>query len=258
MRPTIHSGDTGTDVLYLQMALGILGTSVFDEATETAVRDFQDRNGLVQDGVVGAKSWSRIDAHVARQNGAAVTPMFGTPALVGGVPPAPVPTAPLYWPLQNQKPRVVSYKTEAGEWVGSPGRAFWARRDGGRRHIGIDLYADDGDVVIVCEPGRIIRVAPYYRGTDAILVQCDSGVVFGYCELRPKSWLDFGHGSGTTTRVRAGQPLARVGKMRVSSMLHCVTYATGTVKHVQARDGKPVQKELRNPTQYLLTAAKDV
>ena len=60
---TIKFRSRGTYVSYLQELLGKLGynisaTGYFGNMTDAAVRDFQRKNDLVEDGEVGIKSWT--------------------------------------------------------------------------------------------------------------------------------------------------------------------------------------------------------
>jgi hypothetical protein len=60
---TIKLRSRGTYVSYLQELLGKLGykisaTGYFGDMTDAAVRDFQKKNDLVEDGEVGIKSWT--------------------------------------------------------------------------------------------------------------------------------------------------------------------------------------------------------
>lgn len=64
-RPTVRRGDTGEHVLFLQQRLLAHGYSVsadgiFGPGTENAVRNFQNSQGLVGDGVVGPKTWAAL------------------------------------------------------------------------------------------------------------------------------------------------------------------------------------------------------
>jgi len=67
MPATIKLGDTGDDVKRLQRVFArmkTLGpddvTGIFGPQTEQAVKDFQQSNGLVVDGVVGPITWGHI------------------------------------------------------------------------------------------------------------------------------------------------------------------------------------------------------
>lgn len=65
-RPTIRRGSRGTYVKYLQEKLTSklysVGTidGIFGEATEQAVREFQQENGLMTDGIVGPATWQTV------------------------------------------------------------------------------------------------------------------------------------------------------------------------------------------------------
>jgi peptidoglycan hydrolase-like protein with peptidoglycan-binding domain len=66
--PTLKKGVTGNPVRRAQKRLTIAGYEVggvdgiFDARTEAAVEQFQGDQGLTQDGIVGPKTWERIDA----------------------------------------------------------------------------------------------------------------------------------------------------------------------------------------------------
>lgn len=61
-RSTLRRGSVGDDVSRLQKVLNITPvTGTFDAITEARVRDFQRRNNLVPDGIVGPKSWVILD-----------------------------------------------------------------------------------------------------------------------------------------------------------------------------------------------------
>jgi len=65
---TLKRGMTGSDVVVLQTKLTQAGyecgpfDGIFGGATDTAVRAFQQAQGLVADGIVGAKTWAALDA----------------------------------------------------------------------------------------------------------------------------------------------------------------------------------------------------
>jgi peptidoglycan hydrolase-like protein with peptidoglycan-binding domain len=74
MPTTIKLGDTGDDVKRLQRVFArmkVLGPGdvdgVFGPQTEQVVKDFQQSNGLVVDGVVGPITWSHY-THTARHH----------------------------------------------------------------------------------------------------------------------------------------------------------------------------------------------
>lgn len=62
-------GDTGDGVSQIQAALKGLGYDLepdgqFGPVTDRAVRDYQSKNGLGVDGVVGPKTWEKLGAGV--------------------------------------------------------------------------------------------------------------------------------------------------------------------------------------------------
>ena len=59
-QPFIRMGSVGPHVGAIQAHLGLKSTTVFDVATEEAVREFQGRAGLATDGIVGQKTWAAL------------------------------------------------------------------------------------------------------------------------------------------------------------------------------------------------------
>jgi peptidoglycan hydrolase-like protein with peptidoglycan-binding domain len=64
-RPTLRRGSTGAFVSKLRTRLGLLGDGAFDGVTEATVRQFQRQHDLVPDGIVGPKTWAKLDTVVA-------------------------------------------------------------------------------------------------------------------------------------------------------------------------------------------------
>lgn len=61
-KPVTQRGDYGPYVLQIQTALGATPLdSDFGQITETAVRDFQEEQGLVNDGIVGPMTWGALE-----------------------------------------------------------------------------------------------------------------------------------------------------------------------------------------------------
>lgn len=56
----LKKGSRGIDVKYLQQELGIKVDGIFGNATHQAVRDFQKKNRLKVDGIVGPVTWSKL------------------------------------------------------------------------------------------------------------------------------------------------------------------------------------------------------
>ncbi|MBS2026230.1 MAG: peptidoglycan DD-metalloendopeptidase family protein [Deltaproteobacteria bacterium] len=177
----------------------------------------------------------------------------------------------VYWPVRGKGKmgRAISYTgtdgkgygldAGKGKW-GTGARNFLAGRSGGERyHVGIDVWGDYNDLVVAIENGTIVNSYAFYHGVDCLIVQCDSGLVINYGEVDPDAKREFKRKAGTV--VKAGQPIARVGRMTGgSSMLHFETYPTGTKQngHYYKKDPESVLKKgFFDPTQYLLSLAKN-
>lgn len=64
-RPTLRRGSQSNLVKEIQKKLGFVGNEIdgkFGSITEAAVRRFQRDNGLVPDGIVGPKTWAKLDS----------------------------------------------------------------------------------------------------------------------------------------------------------------------------------------------------
>jgi len=64
---SVHLGDSGSGVKQIQTALVAHGYKLavdgqFGPQTSQAVKDFQKKNGLAQDGVVGPATWAKLQA----------------------------------------------------------------------------------------------------------------------------------------------------------------------------------------------------
>ncbi|MCP4345012.1 MAG: peptidoglycan DD-metalloendopeptidase family protein [Desulfobacterales bacterium] len=161
-----------------------------------------------------------------------------------------------FWPIRTRdRGREIAYQGESGKIYGQSGRRFLASRYGGRYHAGVDLWGKAGDLIVACEDGQIVNYYWFYDNVDCLFVQCDSGVVINYGEVKPNSWQLFDLKKGL--HVKAGQPIAVVGQMTQCSMCHFETYAEGTVHNYRWYMGKPVPKQLLDPTRYLLHLAAE-
>lgn len=157
------------------------------------------------------------------------------------------------WPIvtSHSSKFTVSYRTIGGQIIGNGARRFMAKRGDAKYHVGIDVYARHGDYVLACESGQIVNIYHFYHGAYAMIVQCDTGLVINYAEVENGSWKKFGVGEGS--RIRKGQPIARIGTMSGgSSMLHFETYMKPTHQNERyfGGDAGPIL----NPTYYLLRA----
>lgn len=163
------------------------------------------------------------------------------------------------WSSKNPRWREVAYLDVNGRGHGNATRRFKATRhgdQGARFHVGIDLYANAGDVVVAPEAGTIVAAQNYLGtipGDDALLLQGDHGVTFILGEIVAKSWEDFGLQIGS--RVGRGQPIARVAlTSKGSHMLHFETMSCCPTKNQPWFKGKPLPPNVLDPTEYLLRA----
>ena len=121
-----------------------------------------------------------------------------------------------------------------------------------RWHVGVDLFANVGDVVVACEKGTIVAFAFFYNArsgqrTYQLLID-HPGVVVNYGEVTGDS-LDK-HGLGINMPVKAGQP---IGFVSDTSMLHFETYVKGNTRSRRwFKDERKPPPQLLNPTKYLL------
>jgi len=175
------------------------------------------------------------------------------------VPFAAPPPVGSYWPIKttSKEGRLVSYTASDGSPIETnKGRKFLDDRKGKRGprwHVGVDLYANIGDVIVACEDG-IIR--GFFDGfteykhkppTSSLLIEHSTAVV-NYGEVDPKSRQIYHLYKGM--KVLAGQPIAIVGS---TNMLHFETYIKGTTRsHQWLKNGEQPPRELLNPTKYLL------
>jgi len=61
--PKLRRGSIGPNVVRLQKLLGIKDDGIFGPMTEATVRQFQTRNGLHSDGIVGVYTWDMLKTH---------------------------------------------------------------------------------------------------------------------------------------------------------------------------------------------------
>lgn len=211
-------------------------------------------SGMEQGSEEAADDLAELDAF-PRQEAKAAS-IFAAVAVVPAAASA-VPVAQRSWPivtaLANRK--VVSRKLADGSFAGRPGRAFLASRSGGARyHVGIDLFANEGDEVVALEDGRIVAYYPFYNSaagemTWALLVE-HSQFVANYGEVKAGAGGQYGWAIGD--QVAGGQTLARVSS---TNMIHFETYATGTTRSHRWMVGTQPPAELRNPTALLVETA---
>lgn len=235
--------------------------------------DYDDRLPCVTDEAIeDAPDAAAVSLLEGAEDGGCLLPAAIVPKKTTTVPDAAAPEsgeAPT-WPVRtaNKRQVRVSYQDVRGKWHGRWGRRFAALRrkkgasSGGRRHAGVDLFADAGDAVLAAEPGEIVAMFPFTAGTWAVYVRSPDGTVINYGEVKKGSWKDFGRRVGDT--VVAGDPLARVGAQTGGGahMLHLEIYdADVTVEKIRKGGmqwpyGQDAPPELLDPTRYLLLAQR--
>lgn len=65
---TLKLGSRGSDVITLQKKLNLQADGIFGPLTEEAVKEFQKANGLSVDGIVGAKTWAKLNVSTNKRN----------------------------------------------------------------------------------------------------------------------------------------------------------------------------------------------
>lgn len=198
-----------------------------------------------------------------------------------GVPLASLPSSKVFWPLPTRTPHV---SIAGGRAFGAPREDVYQMvggtrtlvAEGSRYHAGIDLYASFGDIIVATEDCEVVNFYHFYRGTYALIVKTATQVI-NYGECREDSLLTLGHKApkvnlkpgrtysspvdemtpdavasitGAGSYVRAGEPVAIVGRMNVGSMLHLEMYKAGSVVNSRwKRSATPAS--LLDPTEYL-------
>src|SRR5215213_5868232 len=105
-------------------------------------------------------------------------------------------------------------------WTDGMRKFGWPRNKGTRAHAACDLYYPPGTLIHAIGDGTVIQGArTFYKNTSAIVIDHEEFVA-RYCEIEV-SLVRLGD------RVRAGQPIAKVGKINglQNSMLHLELYS---------------------------------
>jgi murein DD-endopeptidase MepM/ murein hydrolase activator NlpD len=136
------------------------------------------------------------------------------------------------------------------------GRRFGADRQNGRKHAGCDLLAPEDTPIYAIADGVVIEASnkEFYHHTKAMVIR-HGGFLVRYCEVK-----GFGPGIRAGKRVAAGDVVAYVGKMLVSSMLHFEVYAGTLTGPLTVRRNTPFQRraDLINPTAFLDRLAREL
>lgn len=130
--------------------------------------------------------------------------------------------------------------------------AFGASRSNGRKHAGVDLYAEKGTPIRAIKDGIVIQTYPFYLGTQAL--EIDHGdMLIRYGEIsHVASDINVG------MRVTRGQIIGYVGELVFSSgtrmsMLHFEAYKGTARGALTVRELVPYQRrsDLFDPTEML-------
>ncbi len=165
------------------------------------------------------------------------------------------------WPVKSGHAAVKEVSYWDGTRIhGEAHKAFGANRTSAngpnRHHAGIDLYGNEDDRVRACEDGVVVNVFRFTRNdgqhheTHAVMVQCDSGLVINYGEVKKSSLAKYGTHPGA--KVRAGRTIARLGRAINTAMLHFEIYTNGTVASKRWLRNSPPPPGLLDPSHYLL------
>ena len=199
------------------------------------------------------------NAKEKRESSNNLPPSVPEPRPFRGTPFAEGVSAPV-WPVQTSHSRgaVLSYRDDTGTFHGNWARRFGApRSDGSRFHVGVDLFAFDGDPVVAVADGTVVALQSFHLGSWAILVDHGPFVML-YGEVTKGSWSEFGLAKGS--RVSAGDPIARVACMVrsggecTSHMLHIESYAPGTVRNARWYSSGDRPSNILDPSRVLLRA----
>jgi murein DD-endopeptidase MepM/ murein hydrolase activator NlpD len=173
-----------------------------------------------------------------------------------------------FWPVRTKvaQRKLVSFPYKDKNrllFVGRPGRTFLANRKTKKKeprwHIGVDLFARRGDIVVACEAGTIVAFSHFYtastgQDTFRLLIHHPaSQVVVNYGEVTKDSLRRNQLKVGS--EVQAGQ---EIGFVSDTDMIHFEAWAPAdspkayaTIPRWMKKDKKPPAR-LLNPTRYLL------
>jgi peptidoglycan hydrolase-like protein with peptidoglycan-binding domain len=178
-------GEKGTRVSTLQSALVKAGIALkggvdgdFGGATSAAVMEFQRQKGLSVTGKV---------------DGATATAL--------GVAAAAAPTAP--------DPSTVKMQVFPVQGKCYFGDSYGYSRSGGRTHLGVDVIAQEGNLLYAVADGKISKVYNDYPGSlagNGVRVATGDGTYFFYAHMKALA-----DGIGLGVPVKAGQVLGVVG-----------------------------------------------
>src|SRR5450432_4087463 len=129
------------------------------------------------------------------------------------------------------------------------GRAFGAELPNQRKHAGCDLLIDEGTDILAVEDGEVFELVPdFYHGTGAIALR-HRGFIARYCEVKTESLANVRRGQ----LFKAGEVVAKVGRMFSLSMLHFELYSGRGAGGLTVRTNLPYQRrsDLLDPSSLL-------
>lgn len=154
------------------------------------------------------------------------------------------------WPLSGE--------TRSFPAPGTPGAFGTVRKHD--IHTGVDLYCPDGTSVFAIESGVVVALlpftgekadSPWWRDTDAVLIQSDRHVLC-YGEINPSLDLKVGDTVAEGDLIGWVARVLKNDKGRPTTMLHLERYTKGTLEPVWWRLNEPQPENLRDPTRLLL------
>jgi murein DD-endopeptidase MepM/ murein hydrolase activator NlpD len=245
MLSTLWMFAKGREVLKLQQLLNknsatskLKEDGYFGKHTYDSVRIFQRNNGLIEDGIVGFKTWQKLACLAPAMNHSLAS------ATVSNDVAADIPN-----PVVTESYEEFCFpftKLPNKSWENG-GRQFGASRSGGaRKHAGCDLIFPSGTPIYAVADGEVVR-GPYYfySGTYAIEIR-HGNLLLRYGEIAGDSYAG-------GKPVKKGQLIARVGLLKSgSSMLHLEIYTNGASTASLSGGGSYKRRsDITDPAPYL-------
>ncbi len=159
------------------------------------------------------------------------------------------------WPVQGQAPKPVG-------GFGRPRPARWESMglpSPERRHVGVDIGAPIGSVLVATEPATVHRIQGWTPGTKAILLLTDRNHTILYGPIVPGSWRGYGLSRGS--RVAAGRAIGRLAPYPgegSTPQLHFEVYAGPVGSNIEWQWGEIKPDRVLDPAPYLADVAHQV
>lgn len=245
MTATLWMFTKGKDVLKLQQLLNKNGAfpklvedGSFGKNTYNAVKIFQQRSGVEDDGIVGPRTWLQLGI----QDSSAITPLVSSTDSNLTIPES----SNVVIAGSDESFCFPFTKLPLKSWTNG-GRQFGAPRSGGtRKHAGCDLIFPPGTPIHAVADGILVR-GPYYfySGTYAVEIR-HGNLLLRYGEIASGSY------TGGAS-VKKGQVIAKVGTLGSgSSMLHLEVYTNGSsTASLSGGGGFKRRADVTDPAPYL-------